>query len=83
LSDIAMPGEDGYALIRKVRALESPARMLPAAAFTASATAADRARALLAGFQAHIPKPVEPSELAAVVAALAGRTVVNPLIKSL
>ncbi|MEO6213446.1 MAG: response regulator, partial [Vicinamibacterales bacterium] len=75
LSDIAMPGEDGYSLIRKVRALRSPARTLPAAAFTAFATAADRARALLAGYQAHLPKPVEPSELAAVVAALAGRTV--------
>ena len=77
LSDIAMPGEDGYALIRKVRGLDSPARLLPAAALTAFATATDRARALLAGYQAHIPKPVEPSELAAVVAALAGRTVVR------
>ena len=77
LSDIAMPTEDGYSLIRKVRSLDGPARMLPAAAFTAYATATDRARALLAGFQAHIPKPVEPSELAAVVAALAGRTVVK------
>ena len=77
LSDIAMPGEDGYALIRKVRALPGPARMLPAAAFTASAMAVDRARALLSGFQAHVPKPVEPSELSAVVAALAGRTVVK------
>jgi len=74
LSDIAMPGEDGYSLIRKVRTLRGPARLLPAAAFTAFATAADRARALLAGYQAHLPKPVEPSELAAVVAALAGRT---------
>ena len=77
LSDIAMPGEDGYALIRRIRALEGPVRMLPAAAFTAYATATDRARALLAGFQAHIPKPVEPAELAAVVAALAGRTAVK------
>jgi CheY-like chemotaxis protein len=77
LSDIAMPGEDGYALIRKVRELDGPGRMLPAAALTAFATATDRARALLAGYQAHIPKPVEPSELAAVVAALAGRTVVR------
>jgi signal transduction histidine kinase len=74
LSDIAMPGEDGYSLIRKVRAMRGPARFLPSAAFTAFATAADRARALLAGYQAHLPKPVEPSELAAVVAALAGRT---------
>jgi signal transduction histidine kinase len=77
LSDIAMPGEDGYSLIRRIRALDGPARMLPAAAFTAYATATDRARALLAGFQAHIPKPVEPSELAAVVAALVGRTTVK------
>jgi signal transduction histidine kinase len=77
LSDIAMPGEDGYGFIRKVRRLDGPARMLPAAAFTAYATASDRARALLAGFQAHLPKPVEPSELAAVVAALAGRTVIK------
>jgi signal transduction histidine kinase len=77
LSDIAMPLEDGYALIRQVRALDDSGRALPAAAFTAFATAQDRARALLAGFQAHIPKPVEPSELAAVVAALAGRTIVK------
>ena len=75
LSDIAMPAEDGYSLIRKVRALDGEEKLLPAAAFTAFATAQDRARALLAGFQAHIPKPVEPSELAAVVATLAGRTI--------
>jgi signal transduction histidine kinase len=77
LSDIAMPGEDGYSLIRRVRSLDGPARLLPAAAFTAYATASERARAMLAGYQAHIPKPVEPSELAAVVATLAGRTVVK------
>ena len=77
LSDIAVPGEDGYALIRRVRTLDAHGRTLPAAAFTAFATAHDRARALLAGFQAHIPKPVEPSELVAVVAALAGRTLIR------
>ena len=77
LADIAMPREDGYSLIRKVRAMEGVARVLPAAAFTAYATATDRARALLAGYQAHIPKPIEPSELAAVVAALIGRTTVK------
>ena len=77
LTDIAMPAEDGYSLIRKVRALDDGRTVLPAAAFTAFATAQDRARALLAGFQAHIPKPVEPSELAAVVAALAGRTILR------
>ncbi|HEU4688630.1 MAG TPA: response regulator, partial [Vicinamibacterales bacterium] len=75
LSDIAMPREDGYSLIGRIRALDGPARLLPAAALTAHATAADRTRALLSGYQAHIPKPVDPSELAAVVAALAGRTV--------
>ncbi len=76
VADIAMPGEDGYALIRRVRALE-PARggNTPAAALTAYATAEDRMRVLLNGFQIHIPKPVEPAELAAVVASLAGRTV--------
>jgi signal transduction histidine kinase len=74
LSDIAMPIEDGYSLIRKVRALD---RSIPAAALTAFATAGDRARALLAGYQAHIPKPIEPSELTAVVATLAGRTTVR------
>jgi len=77
LSDIAMPGEDGYSLIRRVRLLHRSDPPIPAAALTAFATASDRARALLAGYQAHIPKPVEPSELAAVVAALAGRTAVR------
>ncbi len=74
ISDIEMPGEDGYTLIRKVRSLP-PERggRIPAAALTAYARAEDRMRALLAGFQLHIPKPVEPAELAAVVASLAGR----------
>ncbi|HEX8128266.1 MAG TPA: PAS domain-containing protein [Pyrinomonadaceae bacterium] len=76
ISDIEMPGEDGYTLIRKVRSLP-PERggKIPAAALTAYARAEDRMRALLAGFQLHVPKPVEPAELAAVVASLAGRTV--------
>ncbi|HZG52166.1 MAG TPA: hybrid sensor histidine kinase/response regulator, partial [Pyrinomonadaceae bacterium] len=75
ISDIEMPGEDGYTLIRKIRAL-TPERggKIPAAALTAYARAEDRMRALLAGFQLHVPKPVEPAELAAVVASLAGRT---------
>jgi CheY-like chemotaxis protein len=77
LSDIAMPREDGYSLIGRIRALEGPVRLLPAAALTAHATAADRTRALLAGYHAHVAKPVDPSELAAVVAALAGRTVLK------
>ncbi len=76
ISDIEMPGEDGYALIRKVRSLP-PERggKIPAAALTAYARAEDRMRALLAGFQLHVPKPVEPAELAAVIASLAGRVV--------
>ncbi|HEX8636116.1 MAG TPA: ATP-binding protein, partial [Pyrinomonadaceae bacterium] len=76
ISDIEMPGEDGYTLIRKVRSLP-PERggKIPAAALTAYARAEDRMRALLAGFQLHVPKPVEPAELAAVVASLAGRAV--------
>ena len=75
LSDIGMPEEDGYALIRKVRAL-SPEEggQIPAAALTAYARAEDRTRSLLCGFQIHLPKPIEPAELAAVVANLANRT---------
>jgi len=75
VSDIRMPGEDGYAFIRKLRAL-APERggRTPAVALTAYPRVEDRARALAAGFQVHVPKPVPPNELAAVVAALAGRT---------
>jgi PAS domain S-box-containing protein len=75
LSDIEMPGDDGYALIRRIRALP-PERggRLPAAALTAYARTEDRMQALLAGFHLHMPKPVQPAELAAVVASLAGRT---------
>jgi PAS domain S-box-containing protein len=74
LSDIAMPGEDGYSLIHQVRTLEgeSGAR-IPAAALTAYAREKDRERVLSAGFQIHVTKPVEPSELVAAVASLVGR----------
>ncbi|MGI9108188.1 MAG: PAS domain-containing protein [Pyrinomonadaceae bacterium] len=76
ISDIEMPGEDGYALIRQIRSLpEARGGKIPAAALTAYARAEDRMRALLAGFQLHVPKPVEPAELAAVVASLAGRAI--------
>ena len=73
LSDIAMPGEDGYDLIRRIRALP-PAEggRIPAAALTAHARAEDRRRTLLAGFNLHVPKPVDPEELLAVVASLGG-----------
>jgi PAS domain S-box-containing protein len=72
LSDIGMPGEDGYTLIRRVRELP-PERggRIPAAALTAFARGEDRRKALLAGFQMHVPKPVEVNELATVVATLA------------
>jgi PAS domain S-box-containing protein len=74
LSDIEMPGEDGYSLIAKVRALAPEAGgATPAAALTAFARGQDRRRALQAGFQLHVAKPVEPIELATVVANLAGR----------
>jgi signal transduction histidine kinase/ActR/RegA family two-component response regulator len=72
IADISLPGEDGYALIRAVRARWS-ARDLPAAAITAYARAEDRARALAAGYQLHVVKPVEPVQLARVVAALRDR----------
>jgi PAS domain S-box-containing protein len=73
VSDVGMPGEDGYDLLRQVRTVHS-ASELPAAALTAFARPEDRKRALLAGFQTHVAKPVDPAELVAVVASLAGRT---------
>lgn len=74
VSDIAMAGEDGYTLIRRLRQLEAEhGGHLPAIALTALARDEDRDRALSAGFQAHLAKPVEPAELTAVVASLARR----------
>jgi signal transduction histidine kinase/ActR/RegA family two-component response regulator len=72
LSDIEMPDEDGYSFMRRIRQLpaEKGGRTL-AAAVTAYAGAEDRMRALAAGFQMHVAKPVQPAELAAVVASLA------------
>jgi PAS domain S-box-containing protein len=74
VSDIGMPDEDGYDLIRQIRVGGWTARRLPAVALTAFARAEDRKRAMLAGFQTHVAKPVDPAELVAVVASLAGRT---------
>jgi PAS domain S-box-containing protein len=71
VSDIAMPEQDGYELIEKLRSLES-GKDIPALAITAYAGAPDRARALDAGYQRYLPKPIEPAELVAVVASLAG-----------
>ncbi|HLM58582.1 MAG TPA: ATP-binding protein, partial [Pyrinomonadaceae bacterium] len=74
LSDIGMPYGDGYSLIRQVRALpEELGGRTPAAALTAYAGEEDRARALASGYHAHLSKPIEPDELSAVVARLAGR----------
>ena len=74
LADIGMPDEDGYALMRRVRALSAPgAASIPAAALTAFARDEDRQQALNAGFQLHLPKPVDGSSLVAAVATL-GRT---------
>lgn len=72
--DISMPEVDGYALIGRVREMapEQGGR-IPAVALTAYGRAIDRIRALSAGFNMHIPKPVEPAELATVVASLTGR----------
>jgi signal transduction histidine kinase/ActR/RegA family two-component response regulator len=75
VSDIGMPNEDGYTLLRRVRSLppESGGR-IPAVALTAYARTEDRRAALLAGFQCHVAKPVELAELIAVIANLTGRT---------
>ena len=74
LSDIEMPGEDGYSLIRKVRESEKwEQRGIPAIALTAHARATDRLQALSAGFQLHMPKPVEPAELIVAIANLTNR----------
>jgi PAS domain S-box-containing protein len=72
LSDIGLPSEDGYALIRRVREIDPE---VPAAALTAYASPDDHRRALAAGFHAHVAKPAEPSDLALLVASLAGRIV--------
>jgi PAS domain S-box-containing protein len=71
LSDIGMPGEDGFALIRKIRALSRDrGGDVPAAAITAYARAEDRLNLLNAGFSIHLPKPIDPAELVAVVTTL-------------
>ncbi len=74
VSDIGMPGADGYELLRRIRALD-PAQggRVAAIALTAFARSEDRTRALRAGFVVHVSKPVDPSELIATVASVAGR----------
>jgi signal transduction histidine kinase/ActR/RegA family two-component response regulator len=76
VSDIEMPGEDGYGLIRRVRALdvERGART-PAIALTAYGRTQDRIQTLSAGYDMHVPKPVDPGELTTIIATVASRAV--------
>jgi signal transduction histidine kinase/ActR/RegA family two-component response regulator len=73
LSDIGMPGMDGYELLRQIRSRDTNVRFLPAIALTAFARPKDRLNALRAGYVAHLTKPAEPAQLIATVAAAAGR----------
>jgi PAS domain S-box-containing protein len=73
VTDIGMPDVDGYELVKQIRALAVGAR-IPVIALTALARPEDRRRALRAGFLAHLSKPVDPSELVATIASIAGRT---------
>ena len=74
VSDIGMPGQDGYAFMRRIRNLSrEQGGQVPAAALTAYARPQDRRQALLAGYQSHVVKPADPAELITVVASLAGR----------
>ena len=75
ISDIGMPEEDGYELMRKVRSLpKERGGSVPAVALTAYARGEDRLRALRAGYQMHVTKPIELAELVAIVAGLAERS---------
>ncbi len=75
VSDIGMPGIDGYAFIAEVRRREADSGgRLPAVALTAYAGVEDRRRAISAGFQTHLAKPLDPTEMVAVIAGLAGRS---------
>ena len=74
VSDIEMPGEDGYSLIRKVRALDSDhGGNTPAVALTAYGRTQDRMLSLTAGYSMHVPKPVDPGELTTIIASVAAR----------
>ena len=74
VTDIGMPDVDGFELLRRVRALgERRGGNVPAIALTAFARTEDRTRALRRGFRVHVSKPVEPAELIATVASVAGR----------
>lgn len=80
VSDIGMPGTDGYEFLRQVRSLNADAGGdTPALALTAFARSEDRMRAMLAGYQVHISKPIEPQELAVTVQTLSRKSV-HPMI---
>ena len=71
LADLGLPGEDGYTLLRRIRAMNTPETLaLPAVALTAYARASDRERALAAGFLRYVTKPVDPAELINVIASV-------------
>jgi CheY-like chemotaxis protein len=74
ISDVGMPGMDGYQFMRLMRAAERRGRRLPALALTAFARPDDRKQAILAGYQAHLAKPFDMGEFAIVVAGLVGKT---------
>jgi CheY-like chemotaxis protein len=74
VSDIGMPHKDGLEMMRELRAKKIDNAKIPALALTAFARSEDRTRAMLAGYQVHLSKPVEAQELLAAVANLAGRT---------
>ena len=74
ISDLGMPEQDGFDLIRQVRKLGYDEKELPAVALTAFVHTNDARLAMLAGFQIHVPKPVDPHELTSVIARLVNRT---------
>jgi CheY-like chemotaxis protein len=73
VSDVGLPGEDGYELIRKVRMLGEGKGRIRAVALTAFARLEDRTRAMLSGYQMHLAKPVDARELIVTVGTLAGK----------
>lgn len=77
VSDLAMPGRDGFDLVRAVRALPTPARKIPAAVLSAYLASEHASEAESAGFQLFIEKPVQPLELVGQIAQLAGRTAIQ------
>ena len=87
ISDIGMPAEDGYTLIRRIRALDDEhGGNMPAVALTAYARPEDRVHSKDAGFQRHVAKPVEPADLIAAVAALVGTTITrisDPVLRAI